>query len=289
MEVKLHIINKTTNVPVSYGNKNETILKILTLSDNKMFWKTAKPMFSNRSFNRESITLVKSEKILQENLYVAETLNAFFSNIVKRMSIPSGQQFLTEVDHIDNPALRIIERFKKHPSVVAIFENHTDSVISFRHKSLDEITKEIKRLDVKKACQDTDILTKVIKNNGDIFADFFFLNNCIALSVFPSNFKNVEIAPVHKKDSKNTESNYRLVSILSNLSRIYEKCMSSQISNHFEKILSRYQFGFRRRHNTQQYLLVMIKKWRQSLDKGGHYGTLLKNLSKAFDCHLMIY
>ena len=204
------------------------------------------------------------------------------------MNIPLGQQFLTEVDHIDNPALRIIERFKKHPSVVAIFENHTDSVISFRHKSLDEITKEIKRLDVKKACQDTDILTKVIKNNNDIFADFFFLNYCIALSVFTSNFKNVEIAPEHKKDSKNTESNYRLVSILSNLSKIYDKCISSQISNHLEKILSRYQFGFRR-HNTQQYLLVMIEKWWQSLDKGGHYGALLKNLSKAFDCHLMIY
>ena len=135
------------------------------------------------------------------------------------MNISLGQELLTNADHIEDPVLRIIERFKKHPSVVAIFENHKDSAFSFRHVSLDEITKEIKRLDVKKACQKKDIPTKVIKNNSDAFADFFFfnLNNCIASLVFPSNFKNAEITPVHKKDSKNTESNYGPVSILSNI------------------------------------------------------------------------
>ena len=171
------------------------------ISDNKMFWKTVKPMFSNKNVNRESITLVKGDKIWSENLEIAETFNAFFSNIVNEMN-KLGEELLTNADHTEDPVLRIIERFKKHPSVVAIFENHKDSAFSFRHVSLDEITKEIKRLDVKKACQTTDIPTKVIKNNSDIFADFFFfnLNNCIASSVFPSNLKNAEITPVHKKD-----------------------------------------------------------------------------------------
>ena len=108
-------------------------------------------------------------------------------------------------DHIEDPILRIIERFKKRPSVVAIFENHKDSAFSFRHVFLDETTKEIKRLDVKKACQNMDIATKVIMNNSDIFADSFFfnLNNCIASSVFPSNLKYAEMTPVLKKDKKN--------------------------------------------------------------------------------------
>ena len=48
--------------------------------------------------------------------------------------------------------------------------------------------------------------------------------------------------------------------------------------------MSRYQFGFQKGHSTQQCLLVMIEKWHQSLDKGGHYGALVTNLSKAFDC-----
>ena len=112
-----------------------------------------KPMFSNKRVNRESITLVKDDNIF------AEIFNVFFWNIVKEMNISLGQEHLTETDHIEDPVLRSIERFKKHPSVVAIFENHKDNVFSFRHVSLDEITKEIKRLDVKKACQNTDIAT----------------------------------------------------------------------------------------------------------------------------------
>ena len=96
---------------------------------------------------------------------------------------------MTEVSHYKGPVLRIIERFKKHPRVVAIFENYKDNAVRFKHVSLDEITKEVKRLDVKKACQDTDIAATFIKNNNDIFVYLFFLNlnNRIALSVFPSS------------------------------------------------------------------------------------------------------
>ena len=46
--------------------------------------------------------------------------------------------------------------------------------------------------------------------------------------------------------------------------------------------MSRYQFGFRKGHSTQQCLLVIIEKWRQSLEKGGHYVAILTDLSKTF-------
>ena len=58
--------------------------------------------------------------------------------------------------------------------------------------------------------------------------------------------------------------------------------MFFQISNYFKKTLSRYQIGFRKGQSTQQCLFIMIEKWRQSLDKGVHYGALLTDLSKAF-------
>ena len=63
----------------------------------------------------------------------------------------------------------------------------------------------------------------------------------------------------------------------------YMKCIFSQISNCFEKILSRYQFRFRKGYSTKQCLLVIVEKWPLSLNKGGHYGALLTDLSKAFD------
>ena len=63
--------------------------------------------------------------------------------------------------------------------MVAIFENHKDSAFSFRHVSLDEIIKQIKRLDAKKACQDTDIPIKVIKNTVIYLQISFSLTSAI--------------------------------------------------------------------------------------------------------------
>lgn len=86
-----------------------------------MFWKTVKPMLSNESVYRQSITLVKDNKTLSEKLNVAETFNVFFLNILNEMNIPLGRELLTEADHIEDPVLKIIERFKNDPSVVIIF------------------------------------------------------------------------------------------------------------------------------------------------------------------------
>ena len=113
--------------------------------------------------------------------------------------------------------------------MIAILENHKDNVFSFKHVSLDETTKEKKILDVKKACQDTDIATKVIKNDSDIFAYYIW---SIALSVFPSNFKNNDIIPVQKKKKKNNETTCIPESIFANISKTYQKCFfpKSQMS-----------------------------------------------------------
>ena len=62
--------------------------------------------------------------------------------------------------------------------------------------------------------------------------------------------------------------------------------MHSQISAYFDNILSKYQFGFRQGHSSQQCLLALIGKWKESLDKGGKCRALLTDLSKALDCLL---
>ena len=89
---------------------------------------------------------------------------------------------------------------------------------------------------MKKAFPHTDIATEVIKNNSDIFADFFFLNFSywIASSVFSTNLKNADITHYAKKIKKKTVTNIN--------------------------VLSKYQFGCRKGYGTQQCLLVIIEK-----------------------------
>ena len=59
--------------------------------------------------------------------------------------------------------------------------------------------------------------------------------------------------------------------------------MHPQISAYFDKILFKYQFGFRQGYSSQQCLLVLIEKWKnKSLDEGGKCEALLPALLKGF-------
>ena len=248
-------------------------------------------MFSNKSINSDKIKLIENNDIISENKDIADIFNKFFANIVKDMNITMDQENIsTDQKHLnetEDPITIAIERYKNHPSILAIStKSNTNGIFSFKNVTFEEIENELTKLDMQKASQDTDIPTKIVKENADIVGDFIYqnFNNAIASSVFPVNLKNANITPIHKKDSRETVSNYRPVSILPNLSKIYEKCMYKQISEFFENVLSKYQCGFRKGFSSQQCLLAMLEKWRKSLDRGGSFGALLTDLSKAFDC-----
>ena len=137
---------------------------------------------------------------------------------------------------------------------------------SFSKVNLNEIINEIKNLDESKATQSNDIPTKVIKENYKICTVFITgnFNNMIENSAFPVSLKHTGIKPIHKKDSRSQKENHRAVSTLSNLSKMYERWLFTQMNKHFGSILSKYQFGFRKGYSAQQCLLTMIEKWRAS-------------------------
>ena len=89
-----------------------------------------------------------------------------------------------------------------------------------------------------------------------------------------------------RKIKKLEEKNYRPISITINLLRIYERIIPSQISAYVDNILSKYQVGFRQSYRSQECLLVLIEKWKKSLDKGCKCEKSLTDLSKAFNCLL---
>ena len=74
------------------------------------------------------------------------------------------------------------------------------------------------------------------------------------------------------------------MSILSNISKIYERGLYDQIQVFFESILSKYQCRFRRGCNAQHCLITLIEKWKKIVDNGGAFGALFTDLSKVFDC-----
>ena len=125
-----------------------------------------------------------------------------------------------------------------------------------------------------------------MKENLNIFATFLTkdINKCISKGEFPDKLKTANITPAFKRCDKHDKSNYRPISMLPILSKVYEKCLYKQIENYMENILSNFQCGFRKGFNTQQCLMGMTEKAKSIMDKGRHFSTLLTDLSKAFDC-----
>ena len=149
-----------------------------------------------------------------------------------------------------------------------------------------DIEKEVLNLNVAKVSHDSDIPTKIIKKNSDIFSDILFkeFNKSLEICKFPSCLEIANVTPVYRKGNRSNKDNYRPVSILPNLSKTFERCLCKQISTFFEDILSKYQCGFRKEHSGQHCLLVLIEKYKQSVDHGKTFGALLTDLSKTFDC-----
>ena len=88
--------------------------------------------------------------------------------------------------------------------------------------------------------------------------------------------------PIFKKRARTSKNNYRPVSILPILSKLFERLISKQFSEFFESILSKFQRGFRKGYGAQ--LLMMLETWKEVRDNKEAFGTLLTDISKAFDC-----
>ena len=237
--------------------------------------------------SNEKIILVENDKIVENDKKSATVLNNFFSNILQSLGIPQYKDAEPVGQNKSDPVLKAIIKYRSHPSIKAIKEQcNTNLFFSFSQIGHDEIMKELNNLDTNKAIQNTDIPKKLIKENSDIFANFIFENliNCISHSIFSTSMKNAVITPVHKKGPKTSNDNFRPVSILPNISKIYERVMFQQMSEIFEPILSKYQCGFRKGFSAQHCLLAMLEKWKSAVDNKKTFGALLTDLSKAFDC-----
>ena len=104
------------------------------------------------------------------------------------------------------------------------------------------------------------------------------------VATFPKQLKWEDVRSFVLKNSSADKENYRPVSILPNISKVYERCLYKQLFHCFNIIFSRNQCGFWKGFSVANFLLPIIEKWRESLDQGSAYGALVTDLSKAFDC-----
>ena len=103
------------------GNEYFANLDGKDITDNRKFWYTVKHFLSDKIKSRENIILVNNEKIISVEWKVANTLNNFFSNIIKNFKLP--EYFVEdELSHnlSSHPILKAILKYNNHPSIKVI-------------------------------------------------------------------------------------------------------------------------------------------------------------------------
>ena len=281
--------NKQRNFCVNLLRKEKrqyySNLDLKMITDNRKFWKCIKPLFSDKCNTYKKITLIDEGIIISKNSMVAETMNEHFSNAVPKLEIQGFkcEPFKKDPDRI----LNSINKFKNHPSILMIKQKvNVTEKFTFSPTSIADIFKIISNLDTNKPTTFNNIPVKVVVDTIDICAPLIsnIYNDAIETRKFPGSLKLADITPVHKKHETTSKENYRPVSILPSISKIFERNMFDQISFYMDKHISKYLCGFRKGYSTQHCLIIMLEKWKKALDNRKLAGALLTDLSKAFDC-----
>lgn len=131
----------------------------------------------------------------------------------------------------------------------------------------------------------TNVLLKHLPKKAIVQLTYLF-NACIKLSYFPSSWKNASIIPIPKpnKDHSNP-ANYRPISLLSCLSKIFERIILIRLNKHIREneIIPNTQFGFRAQHSTSHQLLRITNNIKSNYSNKKSTGMVLMDIEKAFD------
>ena len=113
----------------------------------------------------------------------------------------------------------------------------------------------------------------------------YIINECIRLSVFPTEWKCARISAIPKIDNPKTGDDYRPISILPVLSKVFERPIVKQLCNFIEtnNIYSSTQAGYRRNHSTNTILIKMRDDILNAMNKGEVTLSILADFRKTFD------
>ena len=180
----------------------------------------------------------------------------------------------------------IVNKYNNHPSIDIINSKNISTVFEFRYTDETEVKSVISKLDINKTMGYDFISSKIIKlcSNNIAHVVVKLINACIDKHIFPCEMKLADVASIFKKNDRLDESNYRPISILIIMSKVFEKIFASRITMYFHDIFSPYLSAYREGYNCEQVLIKFICMWKESLDNNNYFGAVLMDLSKAFDC-----
>jgi retron-type reverse transcriptase len=125
-------------------------------------------------------------------------------------------------------------------------------------------------------------LIKIAENELTVpLTDLF--NFWIWTNSIPTDLNRSCIVPVLKKGDQTNPNNYRPISLLTAIAKLFEMVIEVQIEDHFNQMFSKDMFGYRRKLSCEHAIVELTEKCRRDLDHKLHSVVAALDLSRAFD------
>jgi hypothetical protein len=240
----------------------------INLSNTKKIWEGIRSIIGNSNKScKDNLSLKINNVATNDHAQIVNHFNNFFTSVadkIRNKIPPTNKQY---TDYLKNV-------------------NHNSFFFSPVDK--EEIKNYIKDLNPHKADGPNSIPHKFFEVSLDTISSILskILNISFQTGTYPDSLKTVKVVPIFKNKGSPLEvSNYRPISLLSNIDKIFEKAVKKRIISFLDhnNIICDKQFGFRSKHSTNHALISLTETIRKQLDSGNFSCGVFIDLQKAFD------
>ena len=262
---KANILNK--NLKREYFSKKLAACK----GDLKQSWKTINLLLNKRSKTTNIEALKVNEQEINKDHDIANSMNNYFCSVGKSLSDKIPAQ--------SNPLL-------SHQYDITNFSNGREP---FKFVAIDKrtIEKALNKIKTSHGSGVDNIASYFLKVAFPVISDSLcdILNLSLSSGIFPDSWKVARVAPIFKEGPTDERSNYRPISVLPAVSRLFEKLVYDQLYRYLDEneLICLQQSGFRSLHSVVTCLLKCTNDWYVNIDKGKYTAMIFIDFKKAFD------
>ncbi len=224
--------------------------KLATSTNSKESWRTINELLSRQSKATTINEVNVNGKSIAGDKDIANEFNKYFSEI--------GKKLAKEIPHHDIDPLSYV--------------TPVSNSFTFKNISKEELSYVISSMKTSKSAGIDKISIRLMQGAESTILEslHYIFNLSLNTGVFPNDWKIARVTPIYKSEDKTDCGNYRPISIISNVAKVFEKVIYNQLLAFLNenKVLTENQLGFRLNHSTETTLLHLTNSWLANMDKG---------------------
>ena len=240
-------------------------------NDIKNTWKTINDTLGrHKKESKMPNSMVYKNDTISDPIEIANAFNDYFINVGTNITLSNNDS--------NTFNQKAYQKYLHTPS---------DTQCKFVRITEMDVLQLINKMDNKSSSGHDGISNRILKSIKNIICKpiALIINQMIETGVFPTSLKIAKTIPLYKKGDPHMPSNYRPISLLPTISKIFERVIYNQLYDHFIKnnLLSEQQYGFRANHSTELAAIRLVDHINHEMDKNHTPCSIYIDLSKAFD------